>query len=525
MSADSPLLADLRRRRDAASVEKARIQPLLDEVQDYVTPYRRSLATGRTDAHVDRIFDMTAPQAAVRFAGRLQQDLFPPESPFFRLDLGALAAKFPDADAAAQHLSDLTDVVQAFFLTGEFDQAAHEFFMDLCAGTAAMLMIAGDEDRPARFLTVPPSELLLEPGVYGDVAGVFWSRNWRLSQVTAQWPEAELGAELERAAKEEPHKEIEIHQDTIFEPRTSAEKPWRTVIWTKDAPGPLHESRHRVNPWIVGRYYRLSGETWGRGPATMALPTIKTLNTAQKYTLQAAAISMLGIYTAIDDGVFNPDQAPLEPGAVWTVARNGGVLGPSVSRFPDPRPDLSQLVLNELRMSVGAAMMDQSLPPDGAAVRSATEIAERVKRLASDHIGAFGRLVSEVAIPLVRRALEIAFDARLIPDPIGINPLLIRAKIISPLAMAKDAAKLEGLLNSIGAVQTLSPERVETTFRMDAAMRRLAVLQGTPQDLLVTEEERAAMQEAQQKAAMAQQAAAMAAEIPPEIGGASGGLL
>ena len=93
------------------------------------------------------------------------------------------------------------------------------------------------------------------------------------------------------------------------------------------------------------------------------------------------------------------NQSAIEPGAIWTVARNGGVLGPTVQRMTDPRLDTNNIILNDLRMAVQATMMDQSLPPDGAAVRSATEILERVKRLATDHIGAFGRLVYEIIAP------------------------------------------------------------------------------------------------------------------------------
>lgn len=507
-------LADLKRRRNAAYAEKARIQPLLDEVHDYVMPYRRSLATGRTDAETRQIFDMTAPQAAMRFAGKLQQGLCPPGRAFFRLAPGKLMKHFQNADEAARELERLSDVAQALFMTGEFDQAFHEFCLDLCAGTAAMLVVKGDEARPARFLTVPPSEILLEPGAFGDVAGVFWTRLWRLSQIRAQWPSAKLGEDLERRERDKPHEEIELRQDVVFDPEGDKAKPWRLTVWTEKGEAPIHEERHHVSPWIIGRYYRVSGETWGRGPATLSLPTIKTLNTAQKYALQAAAISMLGIYTAIDDGVFNPDQSPLEPGAIWKVARNGGVLGPSVSRFPDPRLDLSQIVLNDLRMSVSAAMLDQSLPPDGAAVRSATEIAERIKRLSSDHIGAFGRLVAEAVTPLARRALEIAFALRIIPQQIRIDQLLIACEIVSPLAQAKDAAALEGLLNGLGAVQALAPDKLNLIFHMDKALRRIAEMQGAPQDLLLTDAERQAVEQAQ-----AEQAAAMMAATAMGEGG------
>ena len=52
-------------------------------------------------------------------------------------------------------------------------------------------------------------------------------------------------------------------------------------------------------------------------------------------------------------------------------------------------------------------MLDDSLPPDNMSARSATEIVERMKELAQNLGSAFGRLIAETMVPLVKKTLEI----------------------------------------------------------------------------------------------------------------------
>ena len=299
--------------------------------------------------------------------------------------------------------------------------------------------------------------------------------------------------------------------DTVWDVKKSV---WRMVVWCDKQDTAIFEDQSRTCPWLIPRYFRVSGETWGRGPVMLAMPTIKTLNTAARLQLQAAAIAMLGIYTATDDGVFNPDLATLEPGAFWKVARNGGPMGPSVTRFPDPRLDLSNLVLNEMRMGVKATMMDQSLPPDGAAVRSATEIMERIKRLASDHLGAYGRLVKEVVVPAVKRAMEIAYNRMLIPQELPIDQLLVRVRVKSPLAIAREAQRVQKVIEWLQmviavAAATGQPGFLSRIAHVERALPSAGRDLGVPNEFIVSDEERAAIdQQAQQ-----QQELMMAAQV------------
>ena len=67
--------------------------------------------------------------------------------------------------------------------------------------------------------------------------------------------------------------------------------------------------------------------TLGRGPCLYALPDIKTLNKVTELTLKNASISIGGVFTAVDDGVLNPQTISITPGAVIGVSSNGGARG------------------------------------------------------------------------------------------------------------------------------------------------------------------------------------------------------
>ena len=84
----------LRERAKQAWATKDLYDPLTQDAYDYILPYRGGGGTGakaKAAARVDKLFDGTGPQAAMRFAGRVQSDLTPPFQDFFLLEAGPAA--------------------------------------------------------------------------------------------------------------------------------------------------------------------------------------------------------------------------------------------------------------------------------------------------------------------------------------------------------------------------------------------------------------------------------------------------
>ncbi|MBS7545684.1 portal protein [Ancylobacter oerskovii] len=505
----------LKARRGNAQTIRDQFQPLLDDAFKYAIPYRKDTRDDGPGAErVSEVYDHTAIVSAFRFGGKLQSDLVPPGDTFFKLEPGPLVTDEKLRDDLARELDGVRNVIAAALLDGEWDNAFAEMALDLSAGTGAMLILEGEGEKLARFMTAPISEILLEAGGYGDISAIFWKRKWSVRSIRETWPRAKFGTWLSETFEKKPETEVELFQDTVWDPK---KKRWVHTVWCEQNDTPLSVKPYRTCPWLTPRYFKVSGEVYGRGPVMLAMPTIRTLNTAQRYTLQAAAIAMIGIYTAIDDGVFNPDHSPIAPGMFWKVARNGGTLGPSVQKFPEPRIDLSNLVLNDMKLGVQAAMMDQSLPPDGAAVRSATEILERVKRLANDHFGAFGRLVAEIIVPLVKRLIEIAYARRLIQYETPIDQLLVRVSVSSPLAIARETSRAQKIIQWVEMTKMLLQERSKLVVKDEEALLEVGRVMDVPQQFIVTPEERERMRQADAQAAAIANAAQLGGQIAPLV--------
>ena len=263
---------------------------------------------------------------------------------------------------------------------------------------------------------------------------------------------------------------------------------------------------------------KASNERYGRGPVLYALPDIKTLNKVVELTLKNASISIGGVFTAVDDGVLNPQTISIVPGAVIGVNSNGGPRGPSLQPLPrSGDANLSQIVANDLRTNIKKTLLDESLPPDNMSARSATEVVERMKELSQNLGAAFGRLISETMFPIVRRTLELMDEEGMIDLPLKVNGLQVTVTPQSPLAMAANMDKLNEVMQFMQISQALGPQG-QMLLNMERVGDYIADQLGIPGSLRTTPQEREQMQAemmemAQQ--AMAAQGEPMEGEAPP----------
>lgn len=520
--------AQLKTRRDLAKKEFDGHKPLLDEAYQYAIPMRKSTRdSGTGERRVDQVFDSTAINAAIRFADKYQQDIWPPEQENFKLEPGPLVPLGNERDTLAAELSTVTTVCQAYF-TGAWDLAFHEMGLDLVAGTGAILMNSTTE--PGELwepISVPVDELLLEAGPNNKVTGIFWERKMSKRVFMQTWPEGDFGKDI---TKLKPDAEIRVYVDAVWQSGKTSNRVggrWQLIIWCdKQKDKAVYRSMSRTCPWLTPRYVRVPGETWGRGVAMFAMPEIKTLNTSKRLQLQAAAIAMLGIYTAVDDGVFNPDLSPLQPGMFWKVSRNGGTMGPTVSRFPDPRLDLTGLIVENQQATVKEQMMDSALPVEGSAVKSPTEILERVKRLASDHMGAFSRQIQEVTVPAVKRVMELAYDRGLLKGLPDIDQLLVKVRIKSPIALAREAARVQRIVQWLEMVIAITgtmadkPGGASRIAHVEAMLKEIGRALGIEDKWILSDKETEAFDAEMLKKQMMLAAASGAGAAIPQTGAA-----
>jgi hypothetical protein len=423
---------------------------LLDELHEYVLPYRAPSGTpaASTRGRVDRIFDGTASKAAFRFAGRMAQDVTPAFQNFFELKIGPyLEVEGDQKKQYEEELALISRKVTAVLEGADFAVASGEMYLDLFGGTGAMLMLEHERDV-LRFVSVPVSEIALREDGHGKVNGVYWTKQYVAEDVPALWPEdrMKLSPRLAKLIRDEPDTLVMICQASEYDPKAGQ---WAFSAFEPDHcdEGAIFQTHERTSPWLTPRFYKVPGEAMGRGPGLMGLPTAKTLNKVTELTIKAAAFAILGLWLYKNDRVFNPKTAVMKPGAMWAVGSTGGSMGASVQRLEVPgRFDISNLILQDLREAVKQIMLDDTLPPDSGAVRSATEIVERMKRLAADLSSAYARLVLEIIRPLVQRVIDVLFRRKLISTNLTIDQLLLRVEVISPIAKLQQAQDVSSIV-------------------------------------------------------------------------------
>jgi hypothetical protein len=508
-------------------------QTLYDEVYDYVIPYRRpARSLGVKGAQrVDKLYDNTAMVSAFAGAGRLQQDLF--SQPLFTFKIGPVAKKALQKGKSAQarrtvlqeatrELESLAEDVRAFFVSGEFDNAANEMCIDLIAGTGALFPLEGDDEDPIRFVCVPMDEIAIEADAYGGIAAIFWTTLLTRRQIMTAFKKARFPQMFTEAYGRDPDGEISIHQDWVKEG-----KRWEFRVWIEEGAADntiIASDSFMAQPGAITRYHKVPGEAYGRGPGMLALPTAKTINKAVELMLKAAAIQMLGIWAYRPGGAFNPSTARFAPGAFWPMNSTGGVIGPDVTRL-DPasaRMDVAQLITSELRLQLQAAMNDDRLPDKGATPVSATEVMARMKRVTQNYLGAYGRLVNDTIPPLVRRVMEILHKRKLIKTKIRIDTLLIAIDVQSPMASMMKAQGLSQVFEFLQIVASLKgPQAIELLVKLDDLLRDAAQRMGVPAEFVMTADETKALEDklaaAAAQMAAAQQLAAQAPQGPQPV--------
>lgn len=489
---------EFRRRFKAAFTAADQWRSLNEDAYRYAMPNRNLYTTQSAGAKkADVVFDSTAVNGTIAGASRLKQDLMPSFKKFLRLAPGPMVPKAL-REGMARRLDEVTDRMFAFVHASNFDTSVDETVLDLFVGTGCMLVLEGDAAVSVfNHVPVSISQVALEEGPWGGVGGVYRRHKVRLENIKRQWKDAKnLPAEWVSMMATKPETEVELEEGTYL---AMASDGSGATAWYYDVVAcagkasddtRIVERRYKINPWITPRWYKLPGETFGRGPVILALPDIKTLNKIAELILRNLALHVSGVYTGVDDGVLNPHTAIIAPGAIIPVASNGGARGASLQALQRSGAfDLGKIEIEDLRMQIKRFLFDRTLPPEAGPVRSASEIIERVKELAREVGSPFGRLYQELIIPLVRNWLEIMKRRGLIDQAIDVDGLGITVQVISPLAQEQNLSDVEIVVRWLTVLNAFGSEMMMMGAKTEALPRWIGEKLGVPNELIRTNAE------------------------------------
>jgi len=490
-------------REAKAQSRKDEWRSIYEDCYEYALP-QRNLYSGYYEGRVAgkskmaRVFDSTAVHATQRFANRLQAGLFPPYKMWCRLEPGSAIPE--ESQLPAQEALDKFNVRMFETLRQtNFDLAMGEFLLDLAVGTGVMMITPGDEVTPIRFTSIPQYLVAIEEGSYGNVDNVYRKLRIKAEAIQREFPDVAITPDLQDAIDRKPEEELDLFDAVIFDQESG--RYHYHVIWPSKRQELVYREM-RSSPFIVARYMKVAGEVYGRGPLVTAISDIKTLNKTLELVLKNASLSIAGVYLAADDGVLNPQNIKIQPGAVISVARTGGPQGASLAPMPKSGDfNTSQIVIQDLRMNIKKIMMDDTLPPDNMSARSATEIAERTRELATNLGSAFGRLITETMVPIVSRILFVLDQQGLIDLPLKVNGVQVKVTPVSPLAQAQKLQEINDLVQYMQIANSMGPQG-QVTVSVPKVLEFIAERLGIDQNVLNSPEEQ---QMIMQQMAQAQQ--------------------
>lgn len=237
----------------------------------------------------------------------------------------------------------------------------------------------------------------------------------------------------------------------------------------------VEEGGYRTWPFPVFRYALAPGETYGRSPAMMALPAIKTLNEEKRIILKQGHRAIDPIVLTHDDGII--EASDLVPGTIvgGGVSAQGNKLVQEFGQGArvDVGLDLMELERHDID-DIFLVTLFQILTDNPQ--MTATEVIERVREKGLLLAPMAGRQYQTLGT-LIERELDLLADQGLLPE---MPPELVEAEgeyeveYEGPLARMMKAEEVAGLTRTLQIIAPYVEATQDPTpllrINMDRAM-------------------------------------------------------
>lgn len=507
------------KRQDQLESFRAPWENLWQECTDYVNPRRGDFTRSRARASThrfDKVFDSTAPLANEHLAAGLHGHLTNPAEHWFIL-------KVPGAEATHGMRSWMQSTVQLMFDTvfnvpkTNFTTALHELYLDLGSyGTGVMYV----EDRPGRvinFRTFHLADCYIAENFEGRVDTLYRKYKHTARQLVQLYNDV-LPEKLREVALKNPQQEytcihaVEPRDDYNDGKNRAKDMPWKSCYVLVEEKLMLEESGFREFPYMVPRWSKTAGETYGRSPAMMCMPDIKMINEMMKTTIRAAQKATDPPLMVPDDGFMLPLRT-IPGGLNYYRSGTGDRVEPLNT---GSRPELGLDFIQSRRDHVTRTFhVDWLRMAEEGPQMTATEVLQRQEdkmRLMGPMVG---RLQTEFLGPLVDRVFNIMTRRNIImPAPSELEGQELSVDYVSPVIRAQKAQLVFNfgrLMEMMGPLIQAKPEIFDNIDADQTYRWAHETLDAPMETLLDTEQVQATRQQRQQQMEQQQQAEALPA--------------
>jgi len=483
-----------------------------EDIAMYVLPGKADFITQRTEGDRARgkaIFDPTAAVSMNVLSSHMHTSLTSPSAPWFEL-------KFQDPevnkdDTAKEWIQDCTKRMYNAINDSNFVSIINETYKDLITfGTAcieATFINTPETGFKLVFKSIPLQTCVFTESVHGSVDTVYVECNMTPSQAKELFGEEKLPDQIKdllEQGKLEPKKFlrcVEPNGQYKLRSKKKDEREFKSTWLFGDEM--ISEDGFYELPFMVPRWDKITGESYGFGPGNLAYPDIKTINEAKRLELRSWEKAIDPPMMGMAGGVLG--DLNLQAGG-YTQVRDTRALAPL---HDQANWQAVQIKSQELRQNIQAVfLIDQLILPERPNA-TATEVTIRYEMMQKVLGGTLGRLQSELLNPLVNRVFGImARNGQLEEAPDNLESGDYEVKYTGPMAKAQtanEAMAIERMYNLLMGVGQMDPT-VMDAVDLPKSILAVAAQWGVPADVLRSEDEIADIQEQRAKAQQQQQA-------------------
>jgi hypothetical protein len=428
---------------------------LWQEIYNYTLPQREHFFQKTPgQQRTDLIFDETAVTGVPRFASRLMSGYFPQYGEIFSLEYGLDAPAHMQTGTGFAKLEELTRMIHTSWQNSNFASEISEAMIDLGIGTSNVCLEPGDWPGDVVFTAMPMTHIAIIKGRDDTIRGWFTWCQMALDDILKKWPKGTYDAQFRNRLKANSRDKDTV-VNAVWENDGAVERTWTRIVVVESAKKAIWEQQLKGEgacPWSTARWSKTGMDAWGRGPLQLVMPAIKTANLTVQLVLENAELALGGVYVYDDDGVFNPDNIILQPGTFIpkSVGSQVAPLG-SAAKF-----DVSQLVLQDMRMNIKKGLFIDEMDTPGKTPRSAYEIQSRIAETARDLSAPGARITKEHLVEWVNRTIYI-FEKQGILNArnMRVDGKRIRLNVKSPFLRGQDAIMMQEMMTMAGQLNAI----------------------------------------------------------------------
>ena len=447
----------------------------------------------------------TGARGVTHLSHKLGTTLFPPNTPFFKLEIDSLALRIEEQGPEVKTELDtaLVKVEQAAMTMLETMSARaslNQAFRQLLVTGNVLLYVLPDGIRvihlqdycvvrdPMGHIT----EILIEEEVYPEAL-----------------PDGFLPEQKDKDESEVTKKSIKVHTCVKFEDGVST---WYQEVKGKEVPNTYGRCPENCSPWIVLRYEKLDSEDYGRSHTEQYYGDLTALESLYQAVIEAAAAASKILFLCNPNGTTRPRTLSSAANGAIVQGNAADVTVVQAQKQADLQIANTTIDRIEGRMQF-AFLLNSAIQRPGERV-TAEEIKYMAQELEASIGGFYTILTQELQLPLVRRIIYMLQKKGKLPEfpnsqETG-EPLVIPKAVtgLEGIGRGDDMNKLTEFLTITQKV--LGPDIAQRYVNYEEALRRLAASASIDTTNLVKtsqqlQQEQAAAQAQQQKQQQEQQ--------------------